>query len=319
MNCQEFSEHATEIARAAVMDAVARDAALGHADGCAPCAARLERERALSAALRATAESFNQLAAPARVESALLAAFRAERDATLEPIAAQTFAPVATREHPQSFASRFGRRARVAFAASAVAASLILTFVVARRAPQQPEPSGQEIVQQPPAAPPQYSASQAAANDTSAQTSSRQTDPAEESAAGVEAGRRLNNGVERGGASRVQRAAGGQSAKKSLTGAALAFNIDGGQAVFAEGESASSASESAGLRGDAAALTDFVPISAGTNSAPLDGGQVVRVEAPRSALASLGLPVDARRANEKVKADLLLAHDGTAHAIRFVR
>jgi hypothetical protein len=118
----------------------------------------------------------------------------------------------------------------------------------------------------------------------------------------------------------VQRAAGGQSVKKSLTGAALAFNIDGGQAVFAQGDSASAgASEVAGLRGDDAALTDFVPLAAGNSSAPLDGGQVVRVEAPRSALASFGLPVDARRANEKVTADLLLAHDGTAHAIRFVR
>jgi hypothetical protein len=106
--------------------------------------------------------------------------------------------------------------------------------------------------------------------------------------------------------------------QKSVTEVALAFNSDGGQAVFAEGDSAS-ASESASLRGDDAALTDFVPLAAGANTAPLDGGQVVRVEAPRAALASLGLPVDARRAGEKVKADLLLAHDGTAHAIRFVR
>ena len=41
MNCQEFSEHATEIARAQVMDATARDRALGHAAGCSACTARL--------------------------------------------------------------------------------------------------------------------------------------------------------------------------------------------------------------------------------------------------------------------------------------
>jgi hypothetical protein len=106
--------------------------------------------------------------------------------------------------------------------------------------------------------------------------------------------------------------------KKALTTeAALAFNIDGGQAVFAEGDAA--AAESASLRGDDAALTDFVPVSAGASSAPLEGGRVVRVEAPRAALASLGLPVDPRRAGETVKADLLLGHDGTAHAIRLVR
>jgi hypothetical protein len=119
----------------------------------------------------------------------------------------------------------------------------------------------------------------------------------------------------------VQRAAGGQSNKKGITESALAFQIDGGQAVFAEGDSsqAAGATEVAGLTGDAAALTDFVPLSAGASSTPLEGGQVVRVEAPRAALASLGLPVDARRAGETVRADLLLAHDGTAHAIRLVR
>jgi hypothetical protein len=40
---------------------------------------------------------------------------------------------------------------------------------------------------------------------------------------------------------------------------------------------------------------------------------------PRSALASLGLPMNVERANERVKADVLLGHDGLARAIRFVR
>jgi hypothetical protein len=149
--------------------------------------------------------------------------------------------------------------------------------------------------------------------------SSRQSDPAASPVAADETGRRPGDGTEGVRPARVQRAAGWQSAKKSLSGASLAFNIDGGQAVFAEGDPAAAATETAGLRGDEAAMTDFVPLAAGANSAPLDGGQVVRVEAPRAALASLGLPVDARRASEKVTADLLLAHDGTAHAIRFVR
>ena len=312
MNCKEFSEHATEIARAQVMDAVTRDGALRHAGECGACGARLERERALSAALRATAESFDEAAAPARVESALLAAFRAERDAARESINLQPLAPAAGRERVLTFAPRFGRRARAAGATSAIAASLILAFVVARRAPQQPEPSNQIASRQPP--PAQSTVAQAEAD-----TPSSQTAPVGKPAAGGETGRRLNNGVGRGRPARVQRAAGGQSLKKTLGGAALAFNIDGGQAVFAEGDAAAGASDAAGWSGDAAALTDFVPLSAGAGSAPLEGGRVVRVEAPRAALASLGLPVDARRANETVKADLLLAHDGTAHAIRLVR
>jgi hypothetical protein len=51
----------------------------------------------------------------------------------------------------------------------------------------------------------------------------------------------------------------------------------------------------------------------------LDDVQVVRVELPRSALQSFGLPVNAERAGERVKADVLLGHDGVARAIRFVR
>ena len=314
MNCQEFSEHATEIARGAVMDAAARDAALGHAEACAACAARLERERALTAALRATAESYNDAAAPARVETALLAAFRAGAS---EPAVVEPLAPAATRENVHTFAARFGRRARVAAAAAAIAASLIVTFAVVKRPQPQPaEPAEQIANVQSPAAPQQSPAAQTA----DASQSSPQANPAENPQAGEGAGRRSVESSGGGRPARIQRAAGGSSGKKGVKEPGLAFNIDGGQAVFAEGEAvASAASEAAGLRGDEAALTDFVPLNAGANSVPLDGGQVVRVEAPRAALASLGLPVDARRANEKVKADLLLAHDGTAHAIRFVR
>ena len=51
----------------------------------------------------------------------------------------------------------------------------------------------------------------------------------------------------------------------------------------------------------------------------MEGGQIVRVEVPRSALASFGLPMNAERAGERVKADVVLGYDGVARAIRFVR
>jgi len=50
-----------------------------------------------------------------------------------------------------------------------------------------------------------------------------------------------------------------------------------------------------------------------------DGGQLVRVELPRSALARFGLPVNTERANQRVKADVLFSADGLARAIRFVQ
>jgi hypothetical protein len=65
--------------------------------------------------------------------------------------------------------------------------------------------------------------------------------------------------------------------------------------------------------------TDFLPVTYGGVANLADGGRMVRVELPRSAMASFGLPVNMDRANEKVKADVLLGVDGLAHAIRFVR
>jgi len=65
--------------------------------------------------------------------------------------------------------------------------------------------------------------------------------------------------------------------------------------------------------------TDFIPLSYATAANLQDGGQIIRVELPRSALAKFGLPVNMDRYNEKVKADVLFGVDGMAHAIRFVQ
>lgn len=65
--------------------------------------------------------------------------------------------------------------------------------------------------------------------------------------------------------------------------------------------------------------TDFMPVGY-TNPMDLqDGGQVMRVELPRSTLAGFGLPVNMERVNERVKADVLVGPDGQARAIRFVQ
>jgi hypothetical protein len=65
--------------------------------------------------------------------------------------------------------------------------------------------------------------------------------------------------------------------------------------------------------------TDFIPLTYMTPVNLQDGGQIVRVELPRSTLANFGLPVNMERYNERVKADVLLGVDGMAHAIRFVQ
>ena len=65
--------------------------------------------------------------------------------------------------------------------------------------------------------------------------------------------------------------------------------------------------------------TDFIPLVQGEDLKRMEGGQVVRVEMPRSALMSYGLPMNMERANERIKADVVIGNDGLARAIRFVR
>jgi len=65
--------------------------------------------------------------------------------------------------------------------------------------------------------------------------------------------------------------------------------------------------------------TDFLPVTYGGLANLADGGRMIRVQLPRSAMSSFGLPVNMDRANEWVKADVLVGVDGLAHAIRFVR
>ncbi|HZS46579.1 MAG TPA: hypothetical protein VFC63_16000 [Blastocatellia bacterium] len=64
---------------------------------------------------------------------------------------------------------------------------------------------------------------------------------------------------------------------------------------------------------------EFIMLPTAGNLAPLESGQIVRVEVMRSTLIAIGFPMDAERANESIKADLLLGQDGVARAIRFLQ
>jgi hypothetical protein len=65
--------------------------------------------------------------------------------------------------------------------------------------------------------------------------------------------------------------------------------------------------------------TQFIALSYVAPANLQDGGQIVRVELPRSAMASFGVPVNMDRFGERVKADVLVSADGFARAIRFVQ
>lgn len=309
MNCREFSDYAVELARARMMEAATRRGALRHAEACETCALRLRSEQSLTAALRATVESMDGVAAPPRVESALLAAFRESRDGGRAP------APASLAESPAAArvsAARFAGWRWRALAASAVAAMLLLAFTVARRAQfaNPSDTSGEVASSSSPSAVPGPGEAVEATRNQSAPSPA----PASENVSTV---------VKDGGPdkpSRVERAAAQRSRKRAMPQQLASFEVDGGRAVLGDeagGEIATAGANT--VAADSEALTDFVPVAAGSNSAPLDGGQLVRVKVPRAALASLGLPVDADRADGMVKADVLLGHDGTARAIRLVR
>lgn len=76
MNCQDFEKLALALARNRLLDAATREPGLAHAEVCECCAARLAEERALLAGVRAVVAEIAEEEAPARVETALLAAFR---------------------------------------------------------------------------------------------------------------------------------------------------------------------------------------------------------------------------------------------------
>lgn len=75
MRCEEFLDEVRDLERYGLD--VAGPGAYQHASECGPCAARLARELRLSAGLRVLAAELDTLAAPPRVETHLLAAFRA--------------------------------------------------------------------------------------------------------------------------------------------------------------------------------------------------------------------------------------------------
>jgi hypothetical protein len=69
---------------------------------------------------------------------------------------------------------------------------------------------------------------------------------------------------------------------------------------------------------DSEYTTDFFLLHYGEAQKPMESGELIRVQMPRSALARFGLPVNVERADVPVKADLLVGEDGLARAIRFV-
>jgi len=65
--------------------------------------------------------------------------------------------------------------------------------------------------------------------------------------------------------------------------------------------------------------TDFIPLTFTADVTASESGHLVRVRMPRSALVAMGLPMNAERASEFVRADVFYGDDGLARSIRFIQ
>jgi hypothetical protein len=322
MNCQEFENSFEALARGALSDARERAEALAHEKACAACAARLADERSLAGGLRALAAGMKTAAAPARVEEALLAAFRAraavsaavEPTQTREGVNVVPFAPRAEAgrveaervETPRAEARRWSWAKTAAVASLAAAASLALFVLVQTRTGVNREGA------------PGPSTEVAGRGQQSEKQSEKQAGNRSENQAGNPSGNQsamiepppVGSGVQpeidEGRASRAS------SAAPRVRAVNASYN--GGVRGVHQGD---------GRAGEAAAqevATEFIPLMQGAQYASAEESHLVRVELPRTALASFGLPVNAEAPTTgRVKADVLLGEDGIARAIRFVR
>ncbi|HWT00506.1 MAG TPA: hypothetical protein VN256_09685 [Pyrinomonadaceae bacterium] len=278
MSCRNYETILTEAARGQMLDAGAKTDALAHAETCPRCAARLSDEKALSAGLSSLSASAATAQTPARVEAALLGAFR-QRSAFVPVIA-----PV------RSSGAQWTRWPVAAAAAilivSAFAALRLLPAGTRETATQGSRLDGSSLI-----AFPDWWKDERIANDPEREVArdrderGRKLIPVTHFPRGLRDGRR---GLVHDVAVNGRRTAGGVKP----------------EAAASPGEEIA---------------TDFMPLTYGGSFSQLDDGQVVRVELPRSALQSFGLPVNVERGGGRVKADVLLGHDGVARAIRFVR
>lgn len=280
MNCLQLETIITELARDQMLEARTREDGLAHVKVCKVCGTRFRDERALTAGLRTFAQHAAVVGAHSRVEARLLSAFREGR------------------RIPSSNAIEFqkGKSAKwspwtIAAAATILVVSAVGLFKLISSIgprPQQPQSSASRLT--PLSSPP--------ASET-----------------GPERSREIERPVEPLGA---------KPEEMLVSESPLPKSLDRRRGVIREAGLGTRTSPNGGNLLAAANVgeeiaTDFLPVTYGGSLSPMDNGQVVRLELPRSVLQSFGLPMNAERTRERVKADVLLGHDGVVRAVRFVK
>lgn len=282
MNCSQLDTFITDLARHQLGDEDGREKLLAHADQCPTCAARLAEQRTLTSTLDAMRIASREAVPSPQTELTLRAAFRerAARNATTTTTIASPL-PFANRGR-KSIKLWLGYLPQTAAAALAVTLLTLGVFRLADRSDQSPESTPHTVVT-PDASRGGFTDGNSAPTFTSAVS-------ADHSPAA------LNSPTTRRNAGASRSAARHSAAAIRVKAARDDFDSRAGEMT-----------------------TDFLPLTYAAGVEPLDRGHVVRVELPRSALTTMGLPMNAERAGERIEADVLLGEDGIARAIRFVR
>ncbi len=280
MSCESFRDNVVDLARGeGLPEETERAACLSHAASCPACAALLIDQQALSDGFRAWQA--------ADIESPSSSA-----PPRLEAELLAVFRSHAIYEKERfSLASQSKRRARRLIEMSGIAAMLLATAAVgiysflpraaSESARQTPAPSPEVVVKD---------AGKQTVNDDAGKQQEMQPPAA------LKPKLIAHKASSRGAGSIRRRQAGkAESARQAKQ------QPEGREAVESE------------------IATDFINLAEGVAENPMESGQIVRVQVPRSTLASFGLPLNADREGGAIKADLLVGHDGVARAIRFVR
>lgn len=272
MTCEEFERVVTDLACEFLIEAATRKRALAHARACSACAARLQQERALTAALdlAATAETAQ---APARMKTALLGAFQQQNRQADAP------APlVRVKELSHGWSGWM-----TAAAAVLLLLAILVALQVLHKQSQAESPAGlqAQMAQESPSkeAMPQTNG---VTNQSSLASSIQKRDDVQTAA----------RNDKTGNAPRAQRRL------------RPVFHPE-----LARMTRPSRTSET---------VSDFIPLTELADATAISSGTIVRVEMPRASLIAMGLPLNAERAHETVKADIVVGDDGLARAIRLV-
>jgi hypothetical protein len=285
MNCKEFETLINDLARSQVMDVSRRQAALSHVKDCARCDRRLAVEKQLTVGLRTLAILDENQKASATMEANLLSAFRQQADVARQPIAST----------PSSlFASSRPLRSNRWWVAAAAVILIMLALLALRIQQTNTDAKGneQQAIQKEP---------------------KQQEQPPNN--------KESNKPVlpDKPVAPPDSISTKGDSKKKATPRKPSGKDLDKlNQRIAANATTGNLPTTPEQVTQDEIA-TPYISLTQGYTLSMSEGGQVVRVELPRSALASFGLPVNAERINERVKADVVVGYDGIARAIRFVR